>query len=108
MQTNGYKLDKNHIFMVSMFDDFEKYAKVPEEYASPEKKPYVPRVCSSSSISPPYWAYHHRALEIGLQSNDQTACSYSWLDTCFNETFAAMQPNCAELSFGIGWHLQGW
>ena len=44
VQTNGYKLDKNHIFMVSMFDDFEKYAKVPEEYAPPENKPYVPRV----------------------------------------------------------------
>lgn len=43
-QTNGYKLDKNHIFAVSMFDDFEKYNKVPEEYAPAEKKAYVPRV----------------------------------------------------------------
>ena len=85
LQTNSYKLDKNHIFMVSMFDDFEKYAKVPEEYALAEKKPYVPRVLSSSSIPPAYWVYHHRALQVGLQWNSQTACYHSWLDTCCNE-----------------------
>ena len=27
-----------------MYDDFEKYARVPEEYAEPEEKVYVPRV----------------------------------------------------------------
>ncbi len=27
-QTNGYKLDKNHTFVVNMFDDLDKYAKV--------------------------------------------------------------------------------
>ena len=43
-QTQDYKLDKNHTFRVSMFDDFDKYARVPEEYAAPEEKPYVPVV----------------------------------------------------------------
>jgi len=41
-QTQDYKLDKNHTFRVSMFDDFDKYARVPEEYAAPEEKPYLP------------------------------------------------------------------
>ena len=27
-QTNGYRLDKAHVFNVTMFDDFEKFAKV--------------------------------------------------------------------------------
>eukprot|EP00249_Psilotum_nudum_P011425 c23165_g1_i2 orf=444-2627(-) len=41
-QTNGYKLDKSHVFAVNMFDDFEKYLKVPDEWSSPEIKPYTP------------------------------------------------------------------
>lgn len=44
-QTNEYRLDKNHTFAVSMYDDFDKYAKVTEEYVLPEEKEYVPRVC---------------------------------------------------------------
>lgn len=43
-QTNEYRLDKNHTFAVSMYDDFEKYAKVTEEYVEPEEKVYTPRV----------------------------------------------------------------
>mmetsp|Transcript_31210 Transcript_31210/g.99522 ORF Transcript_31210/g.99522 Transcript_31210/m.99522 type:complete len:709 (+) Transcript_31210:505-2631(+) len=39
-QTNGYKLDKSHIFKVTMFDDFDKYMKVPDTYAEPETKEY--------------------------------------------------------------------
>uniref|UniRef100_A0A383V8L2 Eukaryotic translation initiation factor 3 subunit B n=2 Tax=Tetradesmus obliquus TaxID=3088 RepID=A0A383V8L2_TETOB len=39
-QTDGYKLDKNHTFKVSMFDDFDRYAKVPDVYAAPEIKEY--------------------------------------------------------------------
>ncbi|GBG62798.1 hypothetical protein CBR_g32387 [Chara braunii] len=42
-QTNGYKLDKSHVFAVQMFDDFEKYAKVPDEYVPPELKEYTPK-----------------------------------------------------------------
>ena len=49
-QTNDYRLDKNHTFAVSMYDDFEKYAKVPEEYALQEEKAYVPRVSISCWI----------------------------------------------------------
>ena len=33
----GYALDKKHTFAVTMFDDFEKYLKVPEQYAAPDK-----------------------------------------------------------------------
>ncbi|XP_068659438.1 eukaryotic translation initiation factor 3 subunit B-like [Aristolochia californica] len=41
-KTNGYKLDKSHIFAVSMFDDFEKYMKVADQWAPAEIKPYTP------------------------------------------------------------------
>lgn len=42
-QTDGYKLDKSHIFKVCKFDDFEKYTKVPDEYAAPAPKPFTQR-----------------------------------------------------------------
>lgn len=41
-QTNGYKLDRSHVFVVNMFDDFDKYMKVPDEWVPPEIKPYTP------------------------------------------------------------------
>eukprot|EP00271_Cylindrocystis_brebissonii_P008842 TRINITY_DN23358_c0_g1_i1.p1 TRINITY_DN23358_c0_g1~~TRINITY_DN23358_c0_g1_i1.p1 ORF type:complete len:867 (-),score=244.90 TRINITY_DN23358_c0_g1_i1:372-2972(-) len=41
-QTDNYKLDKAHIFQVSMFDDFEKYARVPEVYTPPQLAEYTP------------------------------------------------------------------
>ncbi|KAF8067212.1 R1 [Scenedesmus sp. PABB004] len=41
-QTDGYQLDKSHVFKVSMFDDFDRYGKVPDEYAPPEAKDYTP------------------------------------------------------------------
>ncbi len=40
-QTDGYKLDKAHVFKVSKFDDFAKYAQVPDAYEKPKPKPYV-------------------------------------------------------------------
>ncbi len=43
-RTNGYALDKNHTFVVNMFDDFDKYGRVPDEYQEPEKKDYQPAV----------------------------------------------------------------
>ncbi|KAF2287294.1 hypothetical protein GH714_039562 [Hevea brasiliensis] len=43
-KTNGYKLDRSHIFAVNMFDDFEKFMKVPDEWAPPEIRPYAPGV----------------------------------------------------------------
>jgi translation initiation factor 3 subunit B len=37
-QTQGYPLDKQHKFRVNLFDDFARYAAVPDEYAPPEAK----------------------------------------------------------------------
>lgn len=42
-QTQGYQLDKNYKFSVSMFDDFDKYSKVPDEYKTPDVKEYQPQ-----------------------------------------------------------------
>eukprot|EP00850_Spirogloea_muscicola_P016935 SM000141S00879 [mRNA] locus=s141:121775:136794:- [translate_table: standard] len=39
-QTDGYKLDKSHVFKVNMFDDFDRYMRVPDEYAPPERRDY--------------------------------------------------------------------
>jgi hypothetical protein len=44
VQTDGYRLDKSHVFRVNMFDDFEKYSRVPEQYTAREVKPYEPVV----------------------------------------------------------------
>ncbi|XP_072963175.1 eukaryotic translation initiation factor 3 subunit B-like [Typha angustifolia] len=41
-KTHGYKLDKSHIFSVNMFDDFEKYMKVPDQWTPAEIMPYTP------------------------------------------------------------------
>jgi translation initiation factor 3 subunit B len=43
-KTNGYKLDRSHVFAVNLFDDIDKYRKVPDEWAPPETKPYTPGV----------------------------------------------------------------
>ncbi|KAF7153188.1 hypothetical protein RHSIM_Rhsim01G0145200 [Rhododendron simsii] len=39
---HNYKLDRAHIWAVNMFDDIEKFMNVPDEWAPPETKPYVP------------------------------------------------------------------
>lgn len=39
-QLNGHRLDKNHVLVVNMFDDFDKYMKVPDEYQTPEVKEF--------------------------------------------------------------------
>ncbi|XP_038695162.1 eukaryotic translation initiation factor 3 subunit B-like [Tripterygium wilfordii] len=41
-KTHGYRLDKSHIFAVNMFDDFDRFMKVPHQWAPPEVMPYVP------------------------------------------------------------------
>ncbi|XP_071733109.1 eukaryotic translation initiation factor 3 subunit B-like [Rutidosis leptorrhynchoides] len=41
-KTNGYKLDKAHIFSVNMFEEIDKFMKVPDEWAPPEVKEYEP------------------------------------------------------------------
>lgn len=48
-QINGYRLDSKHVFAVSKFDDFDKYARVPTEYVKAEEKPYEPKVAPSPS-----------------------------------------------------------
>ena len=42
-QTDGYKLDKQHVFKVSTLDDFERFSAVPDDYAPPPDKPFEPR-----------------------------------------------------------------
>ncbi|XP_031473083.1 eukaryotic translation initiation factor 3 subunit B-like [Nymphaea colorata] len=41
-KTNGYKLDRSHIFAVNMFDDFDRFMKVPDEWTPAEIKPFTP------------------------------------------------------------------
>ena len=67
-QTNEYRLDKNHTFAVSMYDDFEKYARVPEEYAEPEEKVYEARVSLWTQLS-------SRGLELAYDSDKTSTFS---------------------------------
>ncbi|KAI4319101.1 hypothetical protein MLD38_032743 [Melastoma candidum] len=41
-RTNGYKLDRSHIFAVNMFEEFDRFMQVPDEWAPPDVKPYTP------------------------------------------------------------------
>lgn len=43
-QGHNHKLDKNHTFSVSMFDDFERYDRIPEEYEEPTLPEYEEKV----------------------------------------------------------------
>jgi len=56
-KTNGYKLDKAHIFRVNSYDDFQKYSAVPDEYVQPQPKPYEPRENLRA------WLVHPRATD---------------------------------------------
>ena len=41
---NGFNFDKSHKLVVNIFDDFERYMKVPDESTAAETKPYTPGV----------------------------------------------------------------
>lgn len=38
--TNGYKLDKNHVFVVNLFADFDRYTNEADEWTPPDPLPY--------------------------------------------------------------------
>lgn len=39
---NGYQLDKAHKFAATLYDECDRLAKVPDEYAEPEERQYTP------------------------------------------------------------------
>lgn len=39
---NNYAFDKKHTLVACLFNEFDKYARVPDEYAPPEPKPFEP------------------------------------------------------------------
>lgn len=41
---NGFKLDKSHTFAVNMFDEIDKYMRIPDVYEPPEDKEFQPTV----------------------------------------------------------------
>lgn len=41
---NGFKLDKSHTFAVNMFDEIDKYMRIPDIYEPPEDKQFQPTV----------------------------------------------------------------
>lgn len=42
-QTDGYKLDKAHVFSVSLFPEFKRIVEVPDEYVAPPPQEYKSR-----------------------------------------------------------------
>ncbi|VVB04839.1 unnamed protein product [Arabis nemorensis] len=49
-QTQGYKLDRSHIFAVKMFDDFERSMNVREEWEAPQTQPEVMYLSTASGL----------------------------------------------------------
>ncbi|KAI3676754.1 hypothetical protein L1987_86370 [Smallanthus sonchifolius] len=43
-KTIGYTLPRAHVFSVNMFDEFDKFMEVPDEWAPPELRPYTSQV----------------------------------------------------------------
>ena len=41
---NGFNFDKSHKLVVNIFDDFERYMEVPDDWTAAETKPYTPVV----------------------------------------------------------------
>ncbi len=48
---NGFKLDKSHTFAVNLFDEIDKYMRIPDVYESPEDKKFEPTVSPASHPS---------------------------------------------------------
>ena len=49
-QVNGFKLDKSHTFSVNMFDEIDRYMRVPDEYEAPEAKHFQPSVRAPDTL----------------------------------------------------------
>ena len=70
--TNGYALDKKHTFHVCMFTEFDKYAKVADEYAPLPLAPFEPTqvgmgVCHIRIIRYAYDTIRIRPIGPGLK-----------------------------------------
>lgn len=50
---NGFKLDKNHTFVVNMFDDIDKYSKVSDQYQPPAPKEFKLQVRARACLPVP-------------------------------------------------------
>lgn len=55
---NGHRLDKNHVFAVNLFSDFDKYTTVSDEWVEPEVTPYKDPV----SFIPTYYNIYGFAI----------------------------------------------
>lgn len=47
---NGHKLDKNHVFAVNLFGDFDKYTTVADEWTPPTPTPYNDPVSHAENV----------------------------------------------------------
>jgi hypothetical protein len=50
-QVSGFKLDKSHTFSVNMFDEIDKYMRIPDSYEPPEDKVFQPTVSRPVAIT---------------------------------------------------------
>lgn len=49
-QTNGWKLDRSHIFRVNLYEDFSIYDRVSETFKAEEITSYKPKVCLQNRL----------------------------------------------------------
>ena len=103
-QTHGYKLDKAHTFAVTLFDDFERYVKVPDQYQEYQPAPYKPTVRAAPSMSD---SQHLRATEfdavhqgIAVRSSKRKLCCQFVAPTSFTVSweYVNVTPACTAYS----------
>jgi translation initiation factor 3 subunit B len=94
-QTNGYKLDRAHIFRVNFFEDFQVYDKVTDAFQPIEMPTYKPKVQQTlpsiftgaiSALSDTAWPQENVwwwLIEEPGQARDQYALRYSDMTEIF-------------------------
>ncbi|GAB2217252.1 hypothetical protein Drorol1_Dr00000424 [Drosera rotundifolia] len=87
--TNGYKLDKSHIFNVNKFDDIGKYMKVPDAMKlDMPGSPYAISFQSGNSGSSPM-----KLMNVSIYSCGDTSLGYSCGDCPSSPACSSLEPS---------------
>lgn len=106
---NGYKLDKNHTFLVNSFGDFEKYKEVTEEWKAPEKKEFeedgnLQSWLLEADSNDQYSVIHAGGEKVVVLSNGATSPSLVKKRDNWTDTYVMWSPKGSYLAT---FHRQG-
>lgn len=68
---NGYKLDKKHIFAITLMSEFNKYINTPEEWRAPSEDEFEDK-------ANPHWWLTNKHCEDQLVLRHETECEVAW------------------------------